>query len=339
MSEELAPYATRVTFTPEQVALIKRTIARGATDDELALFLGQAQRTGLDPFARQIYAIKRWDGRQQREVMAIQVSIDGFRLIADRTGKYAGQLGPYWCGADGQWLDVWLENTPPAAAKVGVLRTDFREPLWAVARYGAYVQTNKDGQPNAMWARMPDLMLAKCAEALALRKAFPMELSGLYTTEEMQQADSQIVDADVHTIDGNNVLPTTPQGVLEYVNQRIEARYNAVQHMYNAIRKELGQEWTWPKPGDHDAWATAISVAIQHAQSKPANGNSEKPDRTALEARFGEVVGQLLALGHDPGVSEEWVKTASDDELIAEGKRLKALLQQAQTAQAELPIS
>lgn len=174
----------------EQLDLIKRTFAAGTSDDEFRLFVQTTQRLGLDVFARQAFCVKRYDSQKRCEVAQTQVSIDGFRVIAERSGTYEGQTAPQWCGLDGLWRDVWLDREPPAAARVGVYRKGHREPMWGIARYASFMQTKREGGPNRMWATMPDIMLAKCAEAQALRRAFPQDLSGIYTPDEMGQAEN-----------------------------------------------------------------------------------------------------------------------------------------------------
>jgi phage recombination protein Bet len=178
--------AGRTEFTAEQVDLIKRLYGGGATNDEFAVFLHQCKRTGLDPMARQIYLVKRWDSKNQRNNMTVQVGIDGFRLVADRTGAYAGNDDP-----------VYDDESKPQKATVAVYKIvgGMRCPFTATARWSQYYPGDKQG---FMWNKMPHLMLGKCAEALALRKAFPAELSGLYTDDEMAQAgESQVVEATV----------------------------------------------------------------------------------------------------------------------------------------------
>jgi phage recombination protein Bet len=162
-------------WTPEQTQLISTTIAPGCSNDELRLFAYACQRTGLDPFSRQIYAIKR-AGK-----LTIQVSIDGLRSISERTGQLDGSSS-YWCGEDGVWVDVWLSSKPPAAAKTIIYRKGCAHPFTATARFADF----NAGQ--GLWSKMPSVMIAKCSEAQALRRAFPADLSGVYSTDEMDQA-------------------------------------------------------------------------------------------------------------------------------------------------------
>jgi phage recombination protein Bet len=156
-----------------KLELIKKTVANGATNDELELFLYQAKRSGLDPLARQIYFVKR-KGRG-----TIQVGIDGLRLVAERSGNYAG--------SDDAELAGMTEQGYPESAKVTVYKMvqGQRCAFSATARWGEYYPGDEQG---FQWRKMPCVMLSKCAEALALRKAFPADLSGLYVHEEMDQA-------------------------------------------------------------------------------------------------------------------------------------------------------
>lgn len=185
------------TWSRDQVDLVKRTVAKGSSDDELRLFMHVCQRTGLDPFAKQIYFIRRWDADAGTWVFQPQTAIDGLRLIAERTGELEGVEGPWWCGEDGDWKDVWLSKDPPAAAKVIVKRRG-REPRTAVAVFSEFVQKKKDGKPTRMWspAGMPSHMIAKCAEAIGLRGQFPQELGDVYSFEELPTPVDQGPDAE-----------------------------------------------------------------------------------------------------------------------------------------------
>lgn len=173
-------------WTESQIELIKNTLCPGITNDELKLFGFACKNSGLCPFIKQIYPVKRGKGDYSK--MTIQTGIDGYRLIAERSKKYIpGQEPEFKYLKDGRLFS--------ATAYVKKLASDGSwHVVAATAFYDEYVQVKQDGSPNSMWAKMPRAMLAKCAEALALKKCFPAELSGIYSEEEMSQADNPVLD-------------------------------------------------------------------------------------------------------------------------------------------------
>lgn len=169
-----ANQAVGFTFDEPQVQLLKSTICKGASDDELKFFIYACQRTGLDPFAKQIYSVPRAGQR------VIQIGVDGYRIIAERTGRYSpGREPTYTYDKNGSLL-----------CATAYVQKQTKDGSWHEVAASAFF-TEYDAK-NPMWKKMPHLMLAKCAECLCLRKCFPSEMSGTYSDEEMQQSDIEI---------------------------------------------------------------------------------------------------------------------------------------------------
>lgn len=160
----------------EHMRIVRDAFAPTATPVEFMVMWAGAKSRGLDPVKKQIHFVKRYDALRGCDVWSSQVSIDGFRAIAEATGKYDGQDEPEFSRDP---------EDKSLVAKVRVYRKDVGRAFVGVAMWPEFVQAKKSGEPTYMWAKMPYHMLAKCAEALALRKAFPEQLSGLYTPDEM----------------------------------------------------------------------------------------------------------------------------------------------------------
>lgn len=324
-------------LTEDQVELVKRTIAKGASTDELTLFVHQCNRMGLDPFARQIYAIKRWNSSDRRETLQTQVSIDGQRLIAERTGVYGGQQDPQWCGPDGDWVDVWLEAFPPAAARVRVVRKDWDVPCVGIARWEAYKQMYKDKKSGKwllanMWSRMGPHMLAKCAESLALRKAFPQELSGAYTAEEMGTTDEPPPAVDV--------LPAPSQGAPAGITQARGETGNTPPLVIESPQSPNAQAAEYqPRPPAAPGKPPRSELADNYVEGPPppeaAQSNFERMVEYATEAgipeaaAFAEKVSPKTQRG---AVKARWSQAERDAAVAAIDELAESL-----TAAAQLP--
>lgn len=187
-------------WSPAQLEVIKRTIAPNLTEDELMIFAHICHRVRLDPFAKQIYAIKR--GGQ----MCIQTGIDGFRLVAERTGKYAP-------GNDTEFL--YDDKNRLLGAKVYVKKIT-NDGTWHNISATALLSEYNANQ--GLWRKMPHVMIEKCAEARALRRAFPSDLSGLYSEEEMQQADVNYPTKNPQQLKESIISEDKAKAIDDYIN-------------------------------------------------------------------------------------------------------------------------
>jgi phage recombination protein Bet len=262
-------------FNAKQIDILKNSICRGVTNDEFEVFLMACVKTKLDPFMRQIYAVKRkakLPNGSWGETMTIQTGIDGYRLIAERTERYAPGVEPTYT----------YDEKGGLLSATAYIKKQTADGTWHLVSSSAYIdeycQTFTDratGEKKAsgMWGNMPRTMLAKCAEAQALRKAFPAEMSGVYTKEEMQQADP---------IDVTPKISLEQASDLEMILDECDARYKTL--VYEYIKKSYNTENLCDLPAEiftRMKTAAVKNMEQNHAKQKESY---EQPETINVEA-------------------------------------------------------
>ena len=226
-----------------------------ATKEDIAFFSQYCQRTQLDPVSRQIYAISYYDDKNKRNKIQVLLSIDGYRIIAQRTGDFDSSE-TFWCGEDGIWKDVWLSSKNPSAAKVIVYKRNSTKGISAVALFKEYANLKSN-----TWQTKPALMIAKCAESLALRKAFPSALSGLYTSEEMSNSD--IVK---NSYNKNNLVKSNIDNSTYDINRDVYIIDDAEQYDTVPFGNNRGKKWD-------ELDTETLKKALVYIVSKKLNDN------------------------------------------------------------------
>lgn len=248
--EKLSPATSH--FDERQIELIKNSICKNASDDELQFFIMACKRSGLDPFARQIYSVPRGGQR------TIQTSVDGFRLIADRTGKYApGREPTYEYDQHGNLMSA-----------TSYVKKQTRDGTWHEVSANASYSEYNAGSP--LWKKMPKAMLSKCAECLALRKAFPAEMSGIYGQEEMDQAD--VKPESYSNVKPLYIQPFPVDPISEDEAKELQELYNGCSDMakkgFDKKLEACGGSFNLLPKTEYFGFKTLLVERYKHNQSK-----------------------------------------------------------------------
>ncbi len=265
-------------FNPKQLDILKNSICKGVSNEEFEVFLMACVKTQLDPFMRQIYAVKRKAKKPDGtwgETMTIQTGIDGYRLIAERTERYAPGPEPTYC----------YDSNGGLQSATAFIKKQTKDGTWHSVSASAYIdeycQTFTDratGEKKAtgMWGNMPRTMLAKCAEAQALRKAFPAEMSGVYTKEEMAQADP---------IDVTPKITLEQASDLEMILDECDPNYK--KWVFEHLKKSYNTENLCDLPAEifvRMKTAASKNMELQHAKQK-AEYEAQAPEVLQVEAQ------------------------------------------------------
>lgn len=192
---------------PDEIKDLTRHVlvpSKTATDAEVEWCLAFAEQRGLSPLNGQIYfmpaQVKDKETGRYREGLVPVTGIAGWRLLAERSGKYEGSSNPQWLRRDGTWVDVWIgtnEEPHPLAARVEVYRVGYRVPVCVPVKWSEFAQTTNDGGLRKTWKEKPSYMLGKCAEVASLRKAFPEELADFRDEDDPVTVEvGEVIDVD-----------------------------------------------------------------------------------------------------------------------------------------------
>ena len=312
-------------YTDSELKALKNQYASNASQEQFDLWIAECRTRGLVPVkdvVLQMRATKEYNPEtRQKEFVkkAVHITtIQALRKLAERTGKYAGQLPSVWIylGADGDRTesDIPLpesngSKTPriPWVAKVSVLRTGFQHPITVPARFEAYAQYYSDGGSkslNSTWANRGPEQLEKCAEALALRKAFPEELGGLYLQEEFTDEETVAATAQPESVQKTDLSPNNGQPTPEKKRKKKESVPDA------------------GKP-----WGGEFEAKTATTPGSPANAITPENPITDADVIFpGDPepmpVKEALGQGTIDGYKEEQSRLATDDERKAFVARL-----------------
>ena len=216
----VSPHEGEIEIPERLKKILMNSVFKNLTEDEVLVAYRLAKRRNLDIEARQIYFVPYKDSQGHRSVIP-QTSIDGLRLIAARTKSYGGQVNPKLTVRlkDGSKQVIDHEEYDPSeikeliSATISIINKDFPQPQKATALLKSYARTYNN-KLQGLWESKTDVMLLKCAESLALRKAFPQDLGGIYSNEEMDQAKNDIEAVNVSF----SAIETTQQPTLEPVS-------------------------------------------------------------------------------------------------------------------------
>jgi hypothetical protein len=263
-------------LTPDEVTIVKNSIAKGASDQELQFCLTVARRYKLDPFRQQIWFVKRWDsgadngsGGKGAHVWTPQVGINGLLFTAAR--DHAKDFGSISLPEYGPMIKSQGTDAPEWA-KVKVWKRGIKEPTEAIAYWSEYAPADLSKAP--FWRKMPRHMLGKCAKALGVRAAYP-DLGGLYIPEEMERM------ADEFTESGRQIVQGEPVGTREAAQ---EAGRRAFEEKKKQIEDRAKEITIHPSSSHQDEGRGADAVASVQRNAPPKKIISICMPSDAMEA-------------------------------------------------------